>query len=100
MANAVLRERINDVATEVVRVAVALEGLGSPMDHLIAGKVASAQAEAEAAAVPNGDNGQNGQYGQNGQFPSIVDGGEDSKANLVHRIRALRKRSNQLPASG
>ena len=32
MANAVLRERINDVASEVVRVAVALEGLNSPID--------------------------------------------------------------------
>ena len=37
MAHAVLRERINDVAGEVVRVAHALEGLGSPMDTMIAG---------------------------------------------------------------
>jgi len=37
MAHAVLRERINDVAGEVVRVAHALEGLGSPMDSMIAG---------------------------------------------------------------
>ena len=35
MANAVLRERINDVANEVVRVAAALEGLGSPIESLI-----------------------------------------------------------------
>ena len=40
MANALLRERINDVAGEVVRVAHALEGLGSPIDTMLAGKVA------------------------------------------------------------
>jgi len=92
MANAVLRERINDVATEVVRVAVALEGLGSPIETLVAGKTATAQAqaEAEAAATHKGDNGQS-------ILPPIVDGGDD-KATLVHRIRALRKRSPQLPA--
>ena len=38
MANAVLRERINDVAGEVVRVAHALEGLGSPIETMLAGK--------------------------------------------------------------
>ena len=47
MANAVLRERINDVASEVVRVAAALEGLNSPIDSLVAGKTASAQAQTE-----------------------------------------------------
>jgi chromosome segregation ATPase len=90
MANAVLRERINDVATEVVRVAVALEGLGSPVDALIAGKTATAEAEAAAEAEV--------QPVESGQVPLLVDGGEDSKANLVHRIRALRSRSLQLPA--
>jgi chromosome segregation ATPase len=91
MANAVLRERINDVATEVVRVAVALEGLGSPVDALVAGKTATAEAEAAAEAEV--------QPVESGQVPLLVDGGEDSKANLVHRIRALRSRSLQLPAS-
>jgi chromosome segregation ATPase len=38
MANAVLRERINDVAGEVVRVAHALEATGSPIDTMLAGK--------------------------------------------------------------
>src|SRR6202035_2800097 len=47
MANAVLRERINDVASEVVRVAVALEGLNSPIDSLVAGKTAGAQAQTD-----------------------------------------------------
>jgi len=89
MANAVLRERINDVASEVVRVAVALEGLNSPIDTLVAAKAVSEQAEAAA----NGGNGQ-------GAFPAIAENGEGPKATLVHRIRALRKRTPQLPAPG
>jgi len=55
MANAVLRERINDVASEVVRVAVALEGLNSPIDTLVAAKAVSEQAER-----PQWRNGGNG----------------------------------------
>jgi len=81
MANAVLRERINDVATEVVRVAVALEGLSSPIDTLVAGKAASVQAEAGG----DGD----------GASPEAGDNGDGSKTTLVHRIRALRKRNGQ-----
>ena len=95
MANAVLRERINDVASEVVRVAVALEGLNSPIDTLVAAKAVSEQAEAAA----NGANGANGGNGQ-GAFPAIAENGEGPKATLVHRIRALRKRTPQLPAPG
>src|SRR3984957_1772888 len=57
MANAVLRERINGVASEVVRVAVALEGLNSPIDSLVAGKTATAQAQA-AQSSPAGENGE------------------------------------------
>ena len=87
MANAVLRERINDVATEVVRVAAALEGLGSPVDALIAGKAASADAAAADAAV---------ETARNGRLPVLVDGGEQSRASLVHRIHALRSRGAQL----
>jgi hypothetical protein len=29
-----------------------------------------------------------------------MDGSDDAKADLVHRVRALRKRSNQLTAPG
>ena len=88
MANAVLRERINDVATEVVRVAAALEGLGSPVDALIAGKAASADAAAAADAAV--------ETARNGRLPVLVDGGEQSRASLVHRIHALRSRGAQL----
>ena len=52
MANALLRERINDVAGEVVRVAHALEGLGSPIDTMLAGKVAELDAANNSSKPP------------------------------------------------
>ena len=79
MANALLRERINDVAGEVVRVAHALEGLGSPMDTMLAGKVAELDAANNSSKSPEGD---------------------DSKGMLAHRIRSLQKRAARVSSSG
>jgi chromosome segregation ATPase len=85
MANAVLRERINDVASEVVRVAVALEGLNSPIDSLVAGKTASAQAQSDEPS-PAGENGEIA-------LPASVGDGNGQSSELIHRIRALRQRT-------
>jgi chromosome segregation ATPase len=79
MANALLRERINDVAGEVVRVAHALEGLGSPMDSILAGKVAELDAANNSSKPP---------------------GNDDSKGMLAHRIRSLQKRAARVSSSG
>jgi chromosome segregation ATPase len=78
MANALLRERINDVAGEVVRVAHALEGLGSPIDTMLAGKVAELE---------------------NGNGSSKAPDGDDSKGMLAHRIRSLQKRAARVASS-
>jgi hypothetical protein len=94
MANAVLRERINDVASEVVRVAVALEGLNSPIDSLVAGKVASAQAQSEDALITGGMNGENGI-----SLPAAIENRDGTGSELIHRIRALRQRSVRAPAT-
>jgi chromosome segregation ATPase len=91
MANAVLRERINDVASEVVRVAVALEGLNSPIDTLVAGKAASAQALADESAAA----GESREIA----LPSALDVGEGTSTELIHRIRALRQRTARTPAT-
>jgi hypothetical protein len=94
MANAVLRERINDVASEVVRVAVALEGLNSPIDSLVAGKTASAQAQTVDAAMNGGMNGNGEMIGGYGiSLPASIDPGDGAGSELIHRIRALRQRS-------
>jgi hypothetical protein len=88
MAHAVLRERINDVAGEVVRVAHALEGLGSPMDTMIAG---TASELVTALAGPG--------IGST-SVPSISPGGEDSKGSLAYRIRSLQKRAARVASNG
>jgi chromosome segregation ATPase len=86
MANAVLRERINDVASEVVRVAVALEGLNSPIDSLVAGKTASVHAQAGDAVLAAAENGEIA-------LPASLENGDGSSGELIHRIRALRQRT-------
>jgi septal ring factor EnvC (AmiA/AmiB activator) len=91
MANAVLRERINDVASEVVRVAVALEGLNSPIDSLVAGKTASAQAQTDDALLA----GENGEI----SLPVSVGNGDAQSGELIHRILALRQRSARTTAT-
>ena len=56
--NALLRERINDVAAEVARLASALEGPNSPIDAILAAETArdraglTAEGEAETGATP------------------------------------------------
>ena len=87
MASAVLRERINDVAGEVVRVAHALEGLGSPFETMLAGKASELAAELGAAS--------GGASIANGSSPvsSTTSGGEDSKGSLAYRIRSLQRRA-------
>jgi hypothetical protein len=87
MANAVLRERINDVAGEVVRVAHALEGLGSPIETILAGK--ATELDALAGAL-NGDS-----MG----LPSLAMGGHDSKGSLARRIRSLQKRAARVASA-
>jgi chromosome segregation ATPase len=91
MANAVLRERINDVASEVVRVAVALEGLNSPIDSLVAGKAASVQAQTDDSVT----------VGENGEIslPASAGNGDGSSGELIHRIHALRQRSARTTAT-
>ena len=78
MAGALLRERINDVAGEVVRVAHALEGLGSPIDTMLAGKVAELEGATNSSKSPDGD---------------------DSKGMLAHHIRSLQKRAARVSSS-
>src|ERR1700674_2030886 len=85
--NAVLRERINDVAAEVARLTSALEGPQSPIEAIL-----SADAGRPAVA-PNGTNGTGA--------PSIAPGVPESKGTLADRIRALQARASRVPqASG
>ena len=77
--NALLRERINDVAAEVARLTTNLEGSGSPIERILSEVPTSASAQR-----------QNGGPGRAG---SAVDpSGAEPRPSLAERIRALQFR--------
>ena len=80
--NALLRERINDVAAEVARLTSVLEGPGSPIDTILA---APEHPAANGAAKP--------------VTPAANTNGEDGKGSLADRIRALQARSSRLSSA-
>src|SRR5581483_2747463 len=76
--NALLRERINDVAAEIARLASALEGPNSPIESLL-----SAESPRE----------------QLGEVPAAAEVGlaaPESQGNLAYRIRALQTHASRL----
>jgi chromosome segregation ATPase len=81
MENAVLRERINDVAAEVARLTAALEGPQSPIDAIL-----KADSSRPLAAT-----------GTNGASPSIAPQGGEYRGTLADRIRALQGRASRVP---
>ena len=81
--NALLRERINDVAAEVARLTAVLEGPGSTIDTILAAPEHAPGATNGAAkpAAPANTNS------------------EDGKGSLADRIRALQARSSRLSSA-
>ena len=91
MENAVLRERINDVAAEVARLTSALEGPSSPIDAILASDAARAQTAAHGTTSGNGQP----------RLAAAGADGESSKGTLADRIRALQSRASRIEqASG
>jgi chromosome segregation ATPase len=77
--NALLRERINDVAAEVARLASALEGPNSPIESLLAAETSHERVSSIPAA--------------GGQADLTV---SPSNGNLADRIRALQTHASRL----
>jgi chromosome segregation ATPase len=75
--NALLRERINDVAAEVTRLTSALEGPGSPIETILT----------EAPHSPAATNG------------AAKPAAEEPKGSLADRIRALQTRASRLSSA-
>ena len=73
--NALLRERINDVAAQIAQMTSVLEGPNSPIEQILAADSASNKASAKAAATAS------------------------SKGNLAERMRALQARASRLPST-
>jgi chromosome segregation ATPase len=79
--NALLRERINDIAAEIARLTVALEGSDSPIEAMLSGEPAGA----------------NGPRTTNGERRPPAGAGE-GKGNLADRIRALQMKASRVQA--
>src|SRR5450756_151008 len=88
MENALLRERINDIAAEVAKLAMQLEGPNSPIETMLA--AADPAVPAKAAKLANGSTA-------NGAAPSgIPEGG----GTLAERIRALQSHASRARQQG
>jgi chromosome segregation ATPase len=86
--NALLRERINDVAAEVARLTAVLEGPGSPIEAILAQAVPE-RGQARSARVQS-FNGTTGE-GANG-----AEAADDNKGTLADRIRALQTTASRV----
>jgi chromosome segregation ATPase len=83
MENALLRERINDIAAEVAKLAMQLEGPNSPIEAILAAEAAS---PAKAAKPANGTVANSG----------VAEGG----GTLAERIRALQSHASRARQPG
>jgi chromosome segregation ATPase len=81
--NALLRERINDVAAEVARLTATLEGPGSPIESLLAEAASTGR---NAAATRN-------------EATAESSGNGDSKNTLADRIRALQSTASRVASN-
>jgi chromosome segregation ATPase len=86
---ALLRDRLNDVAAEVARLTLALEGPNSPIETLLAADAAQANGGHREG---NGRRDPAGAGGGGGGSAAAIGGG----ASLADRIRALQSRAARL----
>ncbi|WP_027578759.1 hypothetical protein [Bradyrhizobium sp. Ai1a-2] len=92
MENALLRERINDIAAEVAKLAIQLEGPNSPIEAMLAAEPA-VPAKGEAKAGSKAGNGAaNGVPAASG----LPEGG----GTLAERIRALQSHASRARQQG
>jgi hypothetical protein len=78
--NALLRERINDIATEVARLTMVLEGPGSPIEAMLA-----AEPRRPEEAAPT-----------NGRSRKAEANPAPASGSLADRIRALQARASRV----
>ena len=85
--NALLRERINDVAAEVARLTAALEGPSSPIEAILA--VAASAAGKAAGGSPSTN-------GTNAEAAGAAAESAEGKGTLADRIRALQSTASRV----
>ena len=91
MENALLRERINDIAAEVAKLAIQLEGPNSAIEAMLAAEPAAPKPPAKPAKPANGVTA-NG--AANGNLP------EGGGGTLAERIRALQSHASRARQQG
>jgi chromosome segregation ATPase len=90
--NALLRERINDVAAEVARLTATLEGPGSPIESMLAAAVPALGAgTTERTPAVNGAPGEGG--------AGASESREGKKGTLADRIRALQTSASRVASN-
>jgi len=92
--NALLRERINDVAAEVARLTAALEGPGSAIEAMLA---ASLPALGQAASAGDGASAGNGTSGE--AAAGTIESPQQGKGTLADRIRALQSGASRVKSN-
>jgi len=92
--NALLRERINDVAAEVARLTAVLEGPGSPIEAMLA-----SGAPALSHAPSNGTSPINGNGTRTEASSGKAGAAAEPKSTLADRIRALQSSASRLARS-
>ena len=86
MENALLRERINDIAAEVAKLAITLEGPNSAIEAMLASEpVIPAKAKAANGVAANG---------------AIANGSSEGGGTLAERIRALQSHASRARQQG
>jgi hypothetical protein len=88
MENALLRERINDIAAEVAKLAIQLEGPNSPIEALLA---TEAGTQSKPAARPANGAATNG---------VAAAGPPEGGGTLAERIRALQAHASRARQQG
>ena len=84
--NALLRERINDVAAEVARLTATLEGPSSPIESILA---------PGTPAAGKGTDGSPGSNGANAEPGTSIESPQQGKGTLADRIRALQSTASR-----
>jgi hypothetical protein len=90
--NALLRERINDIAAEVARLTAALEGPGSPIDAMLATAGPTVTRAYAAPAI-------NGRQPRGEAAPASIEPAREHKSTLADRIRALQASASRVAQS-
>jgi len=89
--NALLRERINDVAAEVARLTAALEGPGSPIESMLAAEVPALDRGIGRTAADI--------YGSRDEAGAAIASPQQGKGTLADRIRALQSGASRVASN-